>query len=70
MVTTRNEAIDELSLGSSIGSLPLKEELQGVRLRFGEISSGGRDGARHGVGRLGFGLDGEVQEIEKFGKYC
>jgi hypothetical protein len=73
MATTRNPELDMLSTGHSLGAVPLATEMAGVKLRFGElVTSGGLElpkegyrGARH----IGFGLEYDVLELRKGGKY-
>ena len=64
LVTTRNLTLDEMTVGQSLGAVPLDDDIARVRLRFGEIAGKGE-----GVRRVGFGLEGSVGEIYKGGKY-
>jgi len=72
LATTRNSALDALSKGHSLGSLPLDKSVKGVRLRFGELMEGtekvvDEDGAV--VKHIGFGLQDDVLRLKKGGKY-
>ncbi|ORY12614.1 hypothetical protein BCR34DRAFT_289978 [Clohesyomyces aquaticus] len=73
IATTRNPELDKLSVGHSLGAMPLKHT--NVRLRFGELTgdrekdwNSGSDG--NGTGRhIGFGLAENVVDLVKGQKY-
>jgi len=63
IATTRNPALDGLSEGHSLGCFPMDKEMAKTKLMFGGIEVG-RKGSR-----AGFGLAGEVSELERRGTY-
>lgn len=78
VATTRKSALDSLSIGDSLGAVPLDEEVKGVRLRFGELAGSlkqsgfgvpgldyGSDGGKH----IGFGFEDDVMGLRKGAKY-
>ena len=73
LATTRNSALDVLSKGHSLGSLPLDKRVEGVRLRFGELNGGGTekvvDEDGYEVKHIGFGLADDVLKLRKGRKY-
>ncbi len=62
LTTTRNEEIDALVSGYSLGRSPLPEKILGSRLQFGEIV-----GVEGGKKHVAFGLEGRVRPVV-FGK--
>jgi hypothetical protein len=66
MTTTRNQSLDALSQGQSLGAVPLDKKLGNVKLKLG-IVRGGPSGvdrdctARH----VAFGLEHSVDELRK-----
>lgn len=68
--TTRNPTLDRLMAGGCFGGGPMSPELSELRLRFGEVGlvgTGTRDGER--IRHLALGIEGEVFDIEKGGRY-
>ncbi|KAH8679682.1 hypothetical protein BGZ60DRAFT_481059 [Tricladium varicosporioides] len=73
LCTTRNPTLDALAKGRTLGAEPLERDIGKTRLRFGElrgkrIEKGWVRGRV--VGRLGFGVEGEVGELRRGGVYC
>jgi hypothetical protein len=73
IATTRNTELAMLSTGHYLGAVPLATEMAGVKLRFGElVNSGGLKLAKEvyrGARHIGFGLEEDVLELRKGGKY-
>lgn len=57
--------MDQLVRGSSLGALPLNQNMKQTKLKFGELL--GEGGER--TGHLAFGFEGEVLELERNGVY-
>lgn len=66
--TTRNPTLDHL-MGGCLGGNPMPKELEKLRLKFGEVRTGGEkeDGER--VGHVALGIEGEVFSIRRGGRY-
>lgn len=66
LLTTRNPSLDRLAAGGCIGGRPLPAELGKLRLRFGEVMA---ETSEDGVGHTAMGVEGEVSQIRRRGKY-
>lgn len=66
LLTTRNPSLDRLAAGGCIGGRPLPAELGKLRLRFGEVMA---ETSEDGVGHTAMGVEGEVSQIRRGGKY-
>ncbi|EMD96538.1 hypothetical protein COCC4DRAFT_150320 [Bipolaris maydis ATCC 48331] len=64
MSTTRNQYLDKLTLGYSLGAAPTPRAVRKIELRFGELRGGVEARARS---RAAFGLDADVVELRKGG---
>jgi hypothetical protein len=60
VATTRNTKLDGLLEGSSLGALPLDQEMSKVKLKFGELLEEGGE-RRH----VAFGFEEEVEGLRK-----
>lgn len=71
VLTTRNEELDELSQGHSLGATPLDENVAGVKLRFGELLQHRQreTGMSGSAAHVGFGTEQNVSAMRKGGKY-
>jgi len=74
MATIRNQDLDSLFRGHSLGAAPLDRKLWKVRLRFGTISIDGMEGAskilrKRTVRHVTFGLEHTVSKLKK-GNQC
>ncbi|ATY67313.1 hypothetical protein A9K55_000361 [Cordyceps militaris] len=67
LATTRNSSLDELFVGSSLGALPVSKDVLDAKIMFGVFEEDGNDGdGDHQVaGRVGFGLESQVKNIER-----
>lgn len=63
IATTRNEALDSLSRGHSLGALPLDKEFAKTRLMFGRFSGGEKKES------AGWGIGEGVGGLKKGGRY-
>lgn len=68
--TTRNPTLDHLMGGGCLGGNPMPKELEKLRLKFGEIKTGGEkeEDGEH-VGHVALGIEGEVSPIRRGGRY-
>ncbi|KAF4635830.1 hypothetical protein G7Y89_g2260 [Cudoniella acicularis] len=63
MCSTRNETLDNLTIGSSLAAEPLGKEVEETELKFGLLNGRGEN---HGlIRRVGFGVAGEVETLRK-----
>ena len=72
LATTRNPALDEVSRGYSLGTLPMDKSVKGIRLRFGELKEENNtfvDENGQKVKHIGFGLENEVSGLKRYQKY-
>ncbi|CZR51150.1 uncharacterized protein PAC_01025 [Phialocephala subalpina] len=63
MCSTRNETLDNLTVGSSLAAEPLSEGVLATELKFGLLN--GRGDAHGLIRRVGFGVAGEVDTLRK-----
>lgn len=65
LFTTRNQSLDDLAKGYTLGSQPLDKMIGKTRLRFGLLESEniGRGVERRVERRVGFGLESEVSAL-------
>ncbi|MCJ1356874.1 MAG: hypothetical protein MMC33_006870 [Icmadophila ericetorum] len=74
MATTRNAKLDELCKGSSLGAEPLAKDLSKIKLQFGVMTDEKEGLVEHvwergRIKHVGFGIEGNVQNLEK-GQIC
>lgn len=68
--TTRNPTLDQYMGGGCLGAGPMPPGVNELKLRFGEVVGGSGMTVGDGrVGHLALGVEGEVFEIEKGGRY-
>jgi hypothetical protein len=68
VATTRNPQLDRLVEGSSLGALPLDQEMRKTKLKFGELLGDGQE--KGGLtGHIAFGFEDAVLNLRKNGKY-
>jgi hypothetical protein len=75
--TTRNPAFDVLTLGASLGAVPIEKQLLDIKIRFGLLHSEDSkytqetetESSSNGIGRAAFGLQGTTSIIKK-GEIC
>lgn len=74
VATTRNNALDDIMIGSSLGGDAMRKDVMRTKLRFGvidedrgEVVTGEAETSDHQ--RAGFGLEDKVTTLEK-GKIC
>lgn len=66
--TTRNPTLDRLLGGSCLGADPMPREVAQLRLKFGELRSGG--GTVGEIGHLALGVEGEVFPVRDGARYA
>jgi hypothetical protein len=65
IATTRNPQLDQLVRGSSLGALPLDQDMRKTKLKFGELLEDGGERSGH----ITFGFESEVLDLKKNGTY-
>ncbi|KAK5996953.1 hypothetical protein PT974_02301 [Cladobotryum mycophilum] len=70
MLTTRNQSLDKLAMGHSMGAKPLAEDVQKAELKFGLLLDSDKEGPG-GVKlrRVGFGFKNTVLPLQKAAPY-
>lgn len=68
LLTTRNPTLDRLTAGGCLGGDPVPEELRKLKLAFGKLKTEGGPGPDE-VGHLAIGIEGEIVQIVKGGRY-
>lgn len=68
--TTRNPTLDRLMEGGCLGGNPMPKELERLRLKFGEVKTGGeKEADGEHIGHVTLGIEGEVSPIRRGGRY-
>ncbi|KAF3076700.1 hypothetical protein CFAM422_001044 [Trichoderma lentiforme] len=66
MSTTRNYRLDELTAGSSMGAMPLRDSIKSTKLRFGFLRNADEEADREeAMRRVGFGLSDQIVPLQK-----
>lgn len=72
--TTRNQTLDRVLGGTCLGADPIPMELGELRLKFGEVRTGGGTVpdpvATGGIGHVALGIEGEVFPIRNGARYA
>jgi hypothetical protein len=63
--TTRNTFLDELTLGNSLGAVPIPDAMKGVKLRFGESTGPSLSVDGSSVTRAAFGAEDSMVTLRK-----
>ncbi|KAK4059600.1 hypothetical protein Trihar35433_10647 [Trichoderma harzianum] len=71
MSTTRNYRLDELTAGSSMGAMPLRDSIKSTKLQFGFLRNADEEADREeAMRRVGFGLSDQIVPLQKGVPYC
>ncbi|KAL7788105.1 hypothetical protein V8C43DRAFT_288304 [Trichoderma afarasin] len=66
MSTTRNYQLDELTAGSSMGAMPLRDSIKSTKLQFGFLRNADEEAGREeAMRRVGFGLSDQIVPLQK-----
>ncbi|KAH0526265.1 hypothetical protein TsFJ059_009611 [Trichoderma semiorbis] len=66
MSTTRNYRLDELTAGSSMGAMPLRDSIKSTKLQFGFLRNADEEVDREeAMRRVGFGLSDQIVPLQK-----
>ncbi|EHK24942.1 uncharacterized protein TRIVIDRAFT_31057 [Trichoderma virens Gv29-8] len=66
MSTTRNYRLDELTAGSSMGAMPLRDSIQSTKLQLGFLRNVDEEvGEEEAMRRVGFGLSDQIVPLQK-----
>lgn len=65
MSTTRNHRLDKLTMGQSMGAMPLNDKVRRTKLKFGLLDRDGGMEGRDRSRRAGFGFEDEVTTLQK-----
>ncbi|PKK48525.1 hypothetical protein CI102_7940 [Trichoderma harzianum] len=66
MSTTRNYQLDELTAGSSMGAMPLRDSIRSTKLQFGFLRNADEGAEREELmRRVGFGLSDQIVPLQK-----
>ncbi|KAJ4855368.1 uncharacterized protein T069G_10926 [Trichoderma breve] len=66
MSTTRNYRLDELTAGSSMGAMPLRDSIKSTKLQFGFLRNADEEADREeAMRRVGFGLSDQIVPLQK-----
>lgn len=66
MSTTRNYRLDELTAGSSMGAMPLRDSIKSTKLQFGLLRNADEEADREeAMRRVGFGLSDQIVPLKK-----
>ncbi|KAK0760877.1 LOW QUALITY PROTEIN: hypothetical protein N5P37_005816 [Trichoderma harzianum] len=66
MSTTRNYQLDELTAGSSMGAMPLRDSIRSTKLQFGFLRNADEGAEREEpMRRVGFGLSDQIVPLQK-----
>ncbi|KAK4085596.1 uncharacterized protein Triagg1_586 [Trichoderma aggressivum f. europaeum] len=66
MSTTRNYRLDEITVGSSMGAMPLRDSIRSTKLRFGVLrDADGEADREEAMRRVGFGLPDQIVPLQK-----
>ncbi|KAF8860857.1 hypothetical protein BDZ45DRAFT_550322, partial [Acephala macrosclerotiorum] len=63
LCSTRNETLDNMTMGSSLATKPLRKEIKHTKLMFGVLNRNGND--HEPIRRVGFGVLDEVETLKK-----
>jgi hypothetical protein len=65
MMTTRNRTLDELARGGSLDSEDLSKDLLKVKVKYGELVQGSLSDFGRSSGHAGFGIKGQVTDLDR-----